>query len=63
MAEAALIFKIPIIHLHGGELTLGAFDNSIRHAISKMASLHFVAHEAYRKRLIQMGNIPIQFLM
>lgn len=56
IAQAALLMKIPIAHLHGGELTLKAYDNSIRHAITKMASLHFVAAEPYRKRIIQMGE-------
>ncbi len=56
VAQAALIMNIPIAHVHGGELTLGAYDNSIRHAISKMASLHFVAAEEYRRRIIQMGE-------
>lgn len=57
-AQAALILKIPIIHLHGGELTLGAYDDAIRHAVSKMASLHFVATEIYRQRLLRMGEHP-----
>lgn len=60
IAQSALIMNIPIAHLHGGELTLGAYDNSIRHAITKMASLHFVAAEAYRSRIIQMGEAPAQ---
>lgn len=58
IVQAALIMNIPIAHIHGGELTLGAYDNSIRHAITKMASLHFVAAEAYRVRVIQMGEEP-----
>lgn len=58
IAQAALIMAIPIIHLHGGELTLGAYDNSIRHAITKMSCLHFVAAEPYRQRVIQMGEEP-----
>lgn len=58
IVQAALIMGIPIAHIHGGELTLGAYDNSIRHAITKMASLHFVAAEAYRLRVIQMGEEP-----
>ncbi len=57
-AQAALIMAIPIAHIHGGELTLGAYDNSIRHAITKMAALHFVSAEAYRSRVIQMGEEP-----
>lgn len=55
-AQAALLLNIPIVHIHGGELTQGAIDDSIRHAISKMASLHFVATEDYRRRLEQMGE-------
>lgn len=58
LAQAALIMKIPIAHAHGGELTLGAYDDSIRHAVTKMASLHFVAAEEYRRRVIQMGEEP-----
>ena len=57
-AVAALVTRIPIVHIHGGEVTTGAFDESIRHAISKMASLHLVAAEPYRRRLIQMGENP-----
>ena len=57
-AVAALFQKIPIIHLHGGELTLGAFDDAIRHSISKMSSIHFVANLIYKKRLIKMGEDP-----
>jgi len=57
-AIAALIHKIPIAHIHGGEATRGAVDESIRHAITKMASLHFPATETYRRRIIQMGENP-----
>jgi len=57
-AQAAMVARIPIAHLHGGELSEGAFDESIRHAISKMALWHFVAAEPYRKRVIQMGEAP-----
>ena len=57
-ASAAMIAKIPMAHLHGGELTEGAFDEAIRHAITKMAHLHFVAAEAYRRRVIQLGEHP-----
>ncbi len=59
-ASAALIFRIPIAHLHGGEITEGAFDDSIRHAITKMSCLHFTATEEYRERVIQMGESPDQ---
>lgn len=58
IAQAALILKIPLAHLHGGELTLGAYDDAARHAITKMSSLHFVATETYRRRVIQMGEDP-----
>ena len=57
-AEAALVANIPIAHIHGGEITEGAIDDSIRHAITKMAHLHFVAAPEYRKRVIQMGENP-----
>ncbi|TGN07995.1 UDP-N-acetylglucosamine 2-epimerase [Leptospira ilyithenensis] len=57
-AQAALIARIPIAHIHGGELTEGAFDESIRHAITKLSQLHFVAAESYRKRVVQMGEHP-----
>lgn len=55
---AALIYKIPVAHLHGGEITEGAYDDAIRHAITKMSHLHFVSTEIYRKRVIQMGEHP-----
>lgn len=58
VASAALIYKIPIAHLHGGEITEGAFDDAIRHAITKMSHLHFTSTEAYRKRVIQLGEQP-----
>lgn len=58
VAEAALIFRIPIAHLHGGELTEGSYDESIRHAITKMSHLHFASTEVYRQRIIQMGENP-----
>ncbi|TAN46812.1 MAG: UDP-N-acetylglucosamine 2-epimerase (hydrolyzing) [Rhodospirillales bacterium] len=55
-ASAALLMNIPIAHIHGGELTLGAVDDALRHAITKMASLHFVAARDYARRVIQMGE-------
>ena len=58
VASTALVFKIPIAHLHGGEITEGAFDDAIRHAITKMSQLHFTSTEAYRKRVIQLGEQP-----
>jgi len=57
-ATAALILHIPIAHIHGGEVTEGAYDDAIRHAVTKMSHLHFPATEAYRKRIIQMGEQP-----
>ncbi|MBO6788909.1 MAG: UDP-N-acetylglucosamine 2-epimerase (hydrolyzing) [Dinoroseobacter sp.] len=57
-ASAALVSRIPIVHLCGGDLTLGAFDDAIRHAVSKMASLHFPTSEGAARRLIQMGEDP-----
>jgi GDP/UDP-N,N'-diacetylbacillosamine 2-epimerase (hydrolysing) len=55
---AAMVARIPVAHLHGGERTEGAFDEAIRHSITKMAHLHFVAAEEYRKRVIQLGEHP-----
>lgn len=57
-AAAALIAGIPIAHLHGGETTEGAFDEAIRHSITKMSHLHFVAADEYRRRVIQLGESP-----
>ena len=55
---AALIAGLPIGHLHGGEITEGAIDDAIRHAVTKMSHLHFVAAESYRRRVIQLGENP-----
>lgn len=55
---AALPFGMPIAHIHGGELTEGAFDDAIRHSITKMSHLHFVATQVYADRVIQMGEEP-----
>jgi UDP-hydrolysing UDP-N-acetyl-D-glucosamine 2-epimerase len=57
-AVAATLLNIPIAHIHGGEVTAGAFDDAIRHAITKMACVHFTAAEPYRRRVIQMGENP-----
>ena len=57
-AISALILGIPIAHIHGGELAEGAIDDSVRHAITKLASIHFPATETYRRRNIQMGESP-----
>ena len=56
--SAAFIECMPVAHLHGGEVTEGAFDEALRHSITKMSYLHFVAAEAYRQRVIQLGESP-----
>ena len=55
---AALVTKIPVAHLHGGETTAGAFDEAFRHSITKMSHLHFVATDEYRSRVLQLGENP-----
>jgi UDP-hydrolysing UDP-N-acetyl-D-glucosamine 2-epimerase len=55
---ATFFLKIPIAHIHGGEVTEGAFDDNIRHAITKFSSLHLVSADAYKKRVIQLGENP-----
>jgi UDP-hydrolysing UDP-N-acetyl-D-glucosamine 2-epimerase len=57
-AIAALFKKIPVAHLHGGERSEGAYDDSMRHAITKLSHLHFVSAKIYKKRVIQMGENP-----
>ncbi|MBF0232993.1 MAG: UDP-N-acetylglucosamine 2-epimerase (hydrolyzing) [Desulfamplus sp.] len=57
-AQAGMVAKIPIAHIHGGETTEGAFDEAIRHSITKMAHFHFAAAELYRRRIIQLGESP-----
>lgn len=57
-AQVALIHRVPIAHIHGGEVTEGAFDDAIRHSVTKMSSLHFTSCEEYRHRVIQMGEHP-----
>ena len=56
--SAALVARIPVAHLHGGEATEGLIDEAIRHSITKMSHLHFVAAEEYRQRVIQLGEQP-----
>lgn len=58
VCSAAVLLRIPIAHIHGGETTEGAMDEQIRHAVTKMAHLHFVAAEPYRQTVIQMGENP-----
>lgn len=57
-ATAALIDRIPIAHLYGGEITEGAYDDAIRHCVTKMSHLHFTSCEEYRHRVIQLGEQP-----
>lgn len=57
-ATAAMMARIPIAHIHGGETTEGAIDEAVRHAITKMSHLHFTATEDYRQRVIQLGEQP-----
>lgn len=56
--STALFYKIPVAHIHGGEITEGAYDDCIRHSITKMSHLHFTSTEEYRKRVIQLGEDP-----
>lgn len=58
IASAATIFQIPIAHISGGELTEGAIDDNVRHALSKLSSLHFATTETHRQRLLAMGERP-----
>tara|TARA_R110002020_G_scaffold232883_3_gene444518 strand:+ start:6176 stop:7315 length:1140 start_codon:yes stop_codon:yes gene_type:complete len=58
VAQAAMILRIPIAHIHGGEITEGAYDDAIRHAITKLSLLHFTSAEAHRNRVIQLGESP-----
>lgn len=57
-AQAAMVARIPIAHIHGGESSEGVIDEAIRHAVSKMSHLHFAAAEPYRNRVIQLGESP-----
>ena len=63
VCTAALFARIPIGHIHGGETTEGASDEPIRHSITKMARLHFVAAKEYEKRVIQLGENPARVFM
>lgn len=57
-AQSALIMQIPIAHIHGGECTFGAYDDAIRHSITKMATWHFTSTKGHRNRVIQLGESP-----
>lgn len=58
MAAAATVLGVPVAHIHGGELTEGAMDDALRHAITKLSYLHFTSTEAHRRRVIQLGEEP-----
>lgn len=58
VAVAATVHNIPIAHIHGGELSLGAIDDAFRHALTKLSHLHFTSTPAYRRRVIQLGEAP-----
>ena len=57
-ATAAALMRIPVAHIHGGEISEGAIDDAMRHAITKLSHLHFVAADEFRRRVIQMGEAP-----
>lgn len=57
-AQTAMILRIPIVHLHGGEITEGAYDDAIRHAITKLSYIHCTSTDEYRNRVIQLGEAP-----
>lgn len=57
-AQAAMILRIPVVHIHGGEITEGAYDDAIRHAITKLSLLHFTSTDEHRQRVIQLGEHP-----
>ena len=56
--SAALVLRIPVAHIHGGEVTSGAYDDAFRHSITKMSHLHFACTETYKNRIIQLGENP-----
>lgn len=58
VGAAAAIMRVPLVHISGGEVTLGAFDDGFRHALTKLSALHLTATEAYRRRVIQLGEEP-----
>ena len=57
-AQTAMILRIPVVHLHGGEITEGAYDDAIRHAITKLSYVHCTSTDEYRNRVIQLGETP-----
>lgn len=62
-AIAALPFKLPVAHIHGGEITLGAIDDALRHSITKLSHLHFVSTQEYAQRVMQMGEQPWRVIL
>lgn len=62
VASAAAVMRIPIVHISGGEITEGAVDDCLRHAITKLATLHLTTTEAYRRRVISMGEEPTRVI-
>lgn len=58
IASAAAVMRVPVAHISGGDITSGAIDDSMRHAVTKLASLHFTSTESARRRVIQMGEQP-----
>lgn len=58
MAQTALFMRVPVVHIHGGEITEGAYDDAVRHAITKLSLIHCVSTESYRQRVIQLGEAP-----
>ena len=58
VASVCLCLNIKVVHLHGGEITLGAIDDAVRHSVSKIAKFHFVTTQTYKNRLIQLGENP-----
>ena len=61
-ATVCLMHRVPVAHIHGGEISEGAYDDSIRHAITKLSALHFTSTEDYRRRVVQMGEQPERVL-
>ncbi|MFK8047901.1 MAG: UDP-N-acetylglucosamine 2-epimerase [Halioglobus sp.] len=59
MAQVAVVFHVPIVHLHGGEITEGAYDDCFRHAITKLSNIHCASTEEHRARIIQLGENPL----
>lgn len=58
VAQTAMILRVPIVHIHGGEITEGAYDDAIRHAITKLSFIHFTSTPEHKKRVIQLGENP-----